>query len=178
MFSNRIGLKGVVAACAAAGSLAACATTMSPTMTQGVQNYADRQGIETTLVRYTTGLDTLDPDLYASSFSEEAEFTVGDTVYHGRGEIRSIITGMQDSRAERAANAGPEAADAPPTIMHHVMTNAVIDIVDADTAYHHAYWMTVIGSGRDFSVAGEGRYEDELVKRDGEWLIYRRKLLQ
>ena len=31
------------------------------------QNYIDRQAIETTLVRYSTGLDAFDADVYASS---------------------------------------------------------------------------------------------------------------
>lgn len=142
------------------------------------QNYIDRQAIETTLVRYSTGLDTFDADVYASAFTEDAEFTMEGKVYRGRDEIRKIITDMKASRAERAADKDP--ANDPPPIMHHVMTNAVIDIVSADTARHHCYWMTVSGGPQmySFRVAAEGRYEDELVKRDGQWLIHRRKILE
>jgi len=138
------------------------------------QNYVDRQAIETTLVRYSTGLDTLDPDIYASAFTEDAEFAMEGKVYRGRDEIRKIITDMKASRAERLADTDP--ANDPAPIMHHVITNAVIDIVSADTAKHHSYWMTVSGGPQmySFRVAAEGRYEDELVKRNGEWLIYRR----
>jgi hypothetical protein len=156
-------------------TLAACAT--APAADVGAaQTYADRQMIETTLVRYTTGLDTLDADLYVSAFAEDAEFTIGDRVYKGRDEIRTIITGLQESRAERGGDG--DAGNDPPASMHHVMTNAVITIVDEDTALHQSYWMTVVGSDRDFRVASQGRYEDELVKRGGEWLIYRRSLLR
>ncbi len=142
------------------------------------QNYVDRQAIETTLVRYSTGLDTFDPDIYASAFTEDAEFTMEGKVFRGRDEIRKIITDMKASRAERAADKDP--ANDPPPIMHHVITNAVIDIVSADTARHHSYWMTVSGGPQlnSFRVAAEGRYEDELVKRDGQWLIHRRKILE
>jgi uncharacterized protein (TIGR02246 family) len=142
------------------------------------QNYVDRQAIETTLVRYSTGLDTLDPDLYASAFTEDAEFTMEGKVFRGREEIRKIITDMKASRAERLADKDP--ANDPAPIMHHVITNAVIDIVSADTAHHHSYWMTVSGGPQlnSFRVAAEGRYEDELVKRDGQWLIHRRKILE
>jgi len=142
-----------------------------------VQNYLDRQAIETTLVRYSTGLDTFDADVYASAFTEDAEFQLEGKVHHGRDEIRKIITDMKASRAERAADADP--SNDPPPSMHHVMTNAVIDIVSADTARHHCYWMTVSGGPEmyNFRIAAQGAYEDELVKRDGQWLIKRRKII-
>ncbi len=145
-----------------------------------LQNYVDRQAIETTLVRYSTGLDTFDPDIYASVFTEDAEFTMTfeNKVFHGRDEIRKIVADMKASRAERKADKDP--ANDPPPIMHHVMTNAVIDITGADTALHHCYWMTVAGGPElnSFRVAAQGRYEDELVKRDGKWLIHRRKIVE
>lgn len=144
------------------------------------QNYVDRQAIETTLVRYSTGLDTFDADVYASVFTEDAEFTIDreNKVYRGRDEIRAIVSGMKADRATRAADADPK--NDPPPIMHHVLSNAVIDIVSADTARHHAYWMTVSGGPEmySFRVAAQGRYEDELVKRDGQWLIHRRRIVE
>jgi 3-phenylpropionate/cinnamic acid dioxygenase small subunit len=143
-----------------------------------IQNYVDRQAIETTLVRYSTGLDTFDPEVYASAFTEDAEFTMEDKVYRGREEIGKIISDMKASRAERLADKDP--SNDPPPIMHHVMSNAVIDIVSADRAVHRCYWMTVAGGPElnSFRVAAEGRYEDELVKRDGQWLIHRRKIVE
>jgi 3-phenylpropionate/cinnamic acid dioxygenase small subunit len=142
-----------------------------------LQNYVDRQAIETTLVRYSTGLDTFDADVYASAFTEDAEFTMEGKVFKGRAEIAKIITDMVADRAKRAADA--DASNDPPPSMHHVMTNAVIEIVSADLARHHCYWMTVNGGPAmySFRVAAQGRYEDELVKRDGKWLIHRRKIL-
>jgi 3-phenylpropionate/cinnamic acid dioxygenase small subunit len=142
------------------------------------QNYVDRQAIETTLVRYSTGLDTFDADVYASVFTEDAEFMMEGKVFRGRAEIGKIITDMKADRAKRAADSDP--TNDPPPIMHHVMTNAVIDIISADAARHHCYWMTVNGGPQmySFRVAAEGRYEDELVKRDGKWLIHRRKIVE
>jgi uncharacterized protein (TIGR02246 family) len=142
-----------------------------------LQNYVDRQAIETTLVRYSTGLDTFDADVYASAFTEDAEFAMEGKVFKGRAEIATIITDLKADRAKRAADADP--ANDPPPSMHHVMTNAVIDIVSADKATHRSYWMTVNGGPAmySFRIAAQGRYEDELVKRDGQWLIYRRKIL-
>ena len=162
-----MGVAVLLAACGAAPDRSAAS----------LQNYVDRQAIETTLVRYSTGLDTFDADVYASAFTEDAEFTMQDKVYRGRDEIRKIITDMKASRAERLADKDP--TNDPPPIMHHVLSNAVIDITSPDTATHQAYWMTVSGGPQlnSFHVAAEGRYEDELVKRDGKWLIHRRKIL-
>jgi len=146
--------------------------------TAAIQNYVDRQAIETTLVRYSTGLDTFDPEVYASAFTEDAEFTMEGKVFRGRAEIGKIISDMKAGRAERLADKDP--ANDPSPIMHHVMSNAVIDIVSADRALHHCYWMTVSGGPElnSFRVAAQGRYEDELVKRDGQWLIHRRKIVE
>lgn len=143
-----------------------------------LQNYVDRQAIETTLVRYSTGLDTFDPDIYASAFTEDAEFSMEDQVFRGREEIAGIITGMLADREARRADEDP--ANDPPPSMHHVMSNAVIDITGPDTALHHSYWMTVSGGPElySFRVAAQGRYEDELVKVDGQWLIHRRKIVE
>jgi 3-phenylpropionate/cinnamic acid dioxygenase small subunit len=157
--------------------VAACAPKPAPPPAS-FQNYIDRQAIETTLVRYSTGLDTFDADIYASVFTEDAEFSMEGKVFRGRDEIRKIVADMKVSREERSTDKDP--ANDPPPIMHHVMTNAVIDITSADTARHHCYWMTVSGGPAmySFRVAAEGRYEDELVKRDGQWLIHRRKIVE
>jgi 3-phenylpropionate/cinnamic acid dioxygenase small subunit len=162
----------------AASMLAASACGNKPQeQASALQSYVDRQAIETTLVRYSTGLDTFDADIYASAFSEDAEFEMEGKTFRGRDEIRKIILDMKEGRAARAADSDP--ANDPPPSMHHVLTNAVIDIVAPDTARHHAYWMTVSGGPEmyNFRIAAQGRYEDELVKRDGQWLIHRRKIM-
>jgi hypothetical protein len=63
--------------------------------------------------------------------------------------------------------------------MHHVMTNATLDVVSDGEARHYAYWMTVLGDADGkYTVASMGHYEDVLMKRDGDWLIQTRKLLR
>lgn len=138
----------------------------------------ERAAINRVLVQYTSGLDTLDADLYANAFAEDGRFIVGDTVNSGHDAIRNIITDLQESRRERAQQASEEGEEYIEPVMHHVMSNAFIEFVDDTTAIHQSYWMTVIGNDREFRVASMGRYEDILKKIDGEWKISERYLLR
>ena len=140
-----------------------------------LQRLMDKAEIEAVLVRYTHALDTLDADKYANVFTQDAVFEMGaGEVRKGRAEIRGIITDLQESRSEREAS-----GTAAPSLMHHVMTNATLDIVGDDEAHHYAYWMTILGNAdNEYRVASMGHYEDVLVKRNGEWLIQTRKLLR
>lgn len=151
-----------------------------------LQEYADRIAINATLVQYTTGLDTVDADLYAGAFTPDAKFYRGQSpdkaeiMAEGTAQIRKIITDLaaSDARAKAAREAAWDGEGAPPPrIRHHVMTNAAVELIDDHTAAHRAYWMTVSGSGRDMNVVAQGSYQDLLVKVDGKWLIEERYLL-
>ena len=131
----------------------------------------DRAAIQNLVVKYTIALDTLDADMYASVFAEDAEFTFGGNTYKGRDQIRKIVT---DLKARRAA---AQTADAPKS--YHVLSNTYIELVNDHEAHHRSYWQTVTGqSSGPFTVGGMGRYEDTLVKRNGTWLIQKRQIIQ
>lgn len=159
----------------AAGLLIAAPFRTTAADGDAVQRLLDKAAIEDVLVQYTRALDTLDADRYASVFAEDAVFEMGQgQTRKGRAEIRSIITGLQESRAEREA-----AGTATPSLMHHVMTNATLDIVSDREAHHYAYWMTILGDAENnYRIASMGHYEDVIVKRDGQWLIQSRRLLR
>jgi hypothetical protein len=162
----------------AASAILALGTLQVQSATSAIDEAHERAAINKVLVQYTTGLDTLNADIYVDAFAADGKFFVGETVNEGHEAIRKIITDLQDSRKERAEQAKAEGREYQDPLMHHVMTNAVIDIVDETTATHHAYWMTVIGSDRTFNVASMGHYEDTLKKIDGEWKISERHLLR
>jgi hypothetical protein len=138
-----------------------------------VQKLLDRTEIETLVTSYVKGLDTLDADLYAGVFAEDAVFELpGGVVHRGRAAIRKIVTDLQDSRARN------QAAGTPSPSLYHVMSNTSIEIVDANNARHQSYAQTVrAAEGGQFVVGFMGRYDDELVKRDGRWYIQNRKLV-
>lgn len=155
----------IFAALAAVGTAAA--------QDAAVQKLLDRAEIEDVVTRYVKGLDTLDADLYAGVFAEDAVFELpGNVVHRGRAAIRKIVTDLQESRARNAA------AGTPSPSLYHVMANTSIELVDATHARHWSYAQTVrAAEGGAFVVGFMGRYEDELVKRDGRWYIQSRKLV-
>jgi uncharacterized protein (TIGR02246 family) len=137
-----------------------------------LQELRDRAEIEALVARYVTALDTLDADGYAGVFAEDADFDVAGTKYHGRGEIVKVVTGLKESRAAAEAEGRTQAS------LYHTMSNTAIEIVDADQARHASYWQTVrVGPDNVITVGAMGRYEDVLVKRDGQWLIRSRKVV-
>jgi uncharacterized protein (TIGR02246 family) len=155
---------GVLAAMLAAPTLAA----RGPSAAEQLE---DRAAIQNLVVKYTIALDTLDADMYASVFAEDAEFTFGGNTYKGRDQIRKIVT---DLKARRAAS---QTADAPKS--YHALSNTYIELVNDHEAHHRSYWQTITGpSSGPFTVGGMGRYEDTLVKRNGTWLILKRQIIQ
>jgi hypothetical protein len=59
-------------------------------------------------------------------------------------------------------------------MMRHYSTNVIID-GDGDHVDVTSYVLAYTGSGPGQLMATTGRYEDEMVKRDGRWLLKRRR---
>jgi uncharacterized protein (TIGR02246 family) len=137
-----------------------------------VQRLLDKAEIEAVVARYVTALDTLDADAYEGVFTEDGVYDVTGTVYKGRPAIRKIVTDLAASRARSEAEGKPSPR------LYHVMANSSIEILDATNARHQSYAQTVrAGEDGRFTVGFMGRYEDDLVKVDGRWLIKSRKLV-
>ena len=161
-----------------AGVFTATALTFSATLPTAAMaadavstvELSDRAAIQNLVVKYTIALDTLDPDMYASVFAEDAEFTFGGMTHRGRADIRAVVTGLQERRAKRGG-------DAPKS--YHVLSNTFVEFVNDHEAHHRSYWQTISGpSSGPFNVGGMGRYEDTLVKKNGQWLIQKRDIIQ
>ena len=138
-----------------------------------VQKLLDRAEIEALVDALRDGLDTLDADMYAGVFAEDAVFELpGGVVHRGRAAIAKIVTDLQESRARNEAAGTPSAKPVPRHGEH------AIEIIDATNARHQSYAQTVrAAEGGQFIVGFMGRYEDVLVKRDGRWYIQTRKLV-
>jgi len=121
-------------------------------ITAGAQRLADREAIEQVLARANIGFELSDPD------------------------IRTIIS----DRVERSRNTDPATLSYDPASLRRYNRNSdqLIEIVDATHARHISTWLVVMKTNVDIHMSAVGRYEDELVKRDGEWLIAKRRRIE
>lgn len=156
---------------------AACAATPAPDPGGPPERYADRLAIAETLQRYMVGIDSMDEALYESAFAENATFELNGQIYEGRETIGDIIVGVRTNREARLAASAADGSP-PPNTLFHIMMNSRIAFVDEDTAIHRSYYETISQSPEgEVRIGAIGRYEDELQKIDGAWLIVKRKLI-
>jgi hypothetical protein len=161
-------------ACAPAGSGDAAA-----------QRLADREAIEQTLARANLGFELSDADLFANAFASDAVYELAGEGpvfgyqkmrYSGRDDISTIIT----DRLERARTADPATLSYDPASLRRYNRNSdsLIELLGTDEAKHVSTWLVVMKTNVDIHMSAVGRYEDELVKRDGEWLIAKRRRIE
>jgi uncharacterized protein (TIGR02246 family) len=137
-----------------------------------VREYRDRQAIEALMWHYVRALDSLDADAYAANFTPDGQFGTGAKAEKGRDALRDMILNLRKTRAEREAKGEPPSAP-----MYHVITNSHVEFIDKDHARFYSYWMTVFAAGAKEApprVAAAGRGIDQLVRRNGTWLIQAR----
>ena len=60
-------------------------------------------------------------------------------------------------------------------MMRHLVTNVIIDAAGTDRATTWCYVLALTGPDPANLMTTTGRYEDEVVKRHGRWLIERRR---
>lgn len=149
------------------------------------QRLADREAIEAVLKRANTGFELSDADLFAGAFAEDAQYELAGKgpvfgyqkmLYKGRADIRAIVT----DRLERARNADPSTLKYDPASLrrYNRNTDSHIEILEGGKARHSSTWMVVMKTNVDIHISAVGRYEDELVKRDGQWLIESRRRIE
>ena len=118
----------------------------------------DTRAIEAVLVRYATGIDTRDWELFRTCFTADAAIDYGDIgTWTGADEI----TGFMD-----AAHIGFAATN-------HMMSNFSID-VDGDRATARSYVHVVLAFDGGW-IDGVGTYDDSLVRVGEGWQIASRR---
>jgi SnoaL-like domain len=170
-----------------AAVLAGCAPPMAevPAPDPAAMRLADREAIEDVLARVNRAFELSDADRFADAFAQDAVFELEGKApvfgyqkmrYEGRDQIRQIIT----DRLERARAADPKTLSYDPVTLRRYNRNSDsrIEIVDATHARHGSTWMVVMKTNVDIHTSAIGRYEDELEKRDGAWLITKRRRIE
>jgi hypothetical protein len=173
-----LGCAAIVAACTPASSGVGSSAAAEARL-------ADREAIEQVLSRANIGFELSDPDMFANAFALDAVYELASDVpvfgyqklrYEGRADIRTIIS----DRLERSRTTDPATLSYDPNSLRRYNRNSdeLIEIVDATHARHISTWLVVMKTNVDIHMSAVGRYEDELVKRDGEWLIAKRRRIE
>ena len=134
-----------------------------------MERLEDRLAIEDLINRYAWALDMRDFETLGTCFADECEF---DSSPHeltphlpfparGREGIMSLVSGAQGKWAS--------------TQRRHVMTNLVVEFVDARQAFAKAY-MTVFHTDPPDAPRAvlAGHYEDDVVFIENRWLFRKR----
>jgi hypothetical protein len=145
-----------------------------------VQAIEDRLAIEDLVAgKYAMALDTGDPDAYAGVFTEDAYLSVAGRPFKGRKEIRQMMEEIKKAHEKYDTRPAPASGHLWGPV-RHVVTNPVINIT-GNTATSDTYSTELGSNGRDEKNHGNPqgimnvcRYEDNLVKQNGQWLISKR----
>ena len=126
-----------------------------------VRALADRAAIQDVVARYFAGLDRQDFDRVASCFTS-------DVVADYRGRVLEGVDALVDiTRGVRRY-----------AVTTHFMGNYLVE-VRGDTATAETYatdHLRIMQSGEEADMSHGLRYYDELVRKDGQWLISRRAM--
>ncbi|MDD9997441.1 MAG: nuclear transport factor 2 family protein [Rhodospirillaceae bacterium] len=116
----------------------------------------DRQEIYDCLLRYTRGMDRLDPDSVISAFHPDASANGGT-----REELAAGGVAMHSEENRYT---------------QHCLTNHYCEL-DGDLANAETYFVYFGAREREATDVLGGRYIDEFERRDGEWRLSKRIVL-
>jgi uncharacterized protein (TIGR02246 family) len=162
-------VRGVLAiVLAVTPALAAAASGMPQasalTMEQRLQRVEDELAIRRVLVDYAATQDARDYAGYAALFAKDGEWVNGKTVHKGRAAIQKMLVDLYGEPPPGYVNSES----------YHITSNPQIN-VDGDRATARSRHLLVMRGPRgEPTPALAGRYEDELIREDGQWKILRR----
>lgn len=129
-------------------------------MASSLQRLLDKDAIRDVLMRYCRGADRNDCELMFTAFHPGATISIN-------GETHAADTLVKTVCAARRRGG------------QHIAGNVLIE-VDGEVAYSECYWVsfaTVERDGADYTRIRGARSVDRFERRDGEWRIARRQVL-
>ena len=123
----------------------------------------DKDAIRELMAEYCFRLDEGRYEDMAALFTEDGTW---DTAFGKASGRAAIATLAADIRAHAGTNR-PRAA--------HLVTNIVI-VLEGERARVRSNWMVMQNSPDGPRIGSGGAYHDEIVRRDGRWLFYYRKI--
>ena len=120
----------------------------------------DKLEIQELAARYNHAVDSGDGAAYAATFTDDGVMAAGEMKLEGRDALEQFAKGFGQSQ------------NSP----RHVISNIVVE-GDGDHATLRAYiQMFVMDNGRQ-QIATAGKYNDDLIKKDGKWRFVRREFI-
>ena len=150
----------------AAGMLPALALaqTGAPTVEQRLRRVEDELAIQRILVDYAARQDARDYAGYAALFAKNGEWVNGKNSYKGREAILKMLTGLYGTPPPGYVN----------NESYHISTNFQIDVNGDHATARSRHLLIMRGPKGEPTPSLGGRYEDELIREDGQWKILRR----
>lgn len=140
------------------------ATQEQTRLEQRLQRVEDELAIRRILVEYSATQDARDFAGYAALFAREGEWVNGQTRHQGREAIHQMLIDLY----------GPPPPDYVNNESYHITSNDRIDIQGDRATARSRHLLVMRGVNGEPMPALAGRYEDELIREDGEWKILRR----
>lgn len=131
---------------------------------QRVQLIEDEMAIKRVILDYAVRLDGRDFDGYAALFAKDGIWQNGNTIKHGRDEIRQMLEGIYGAPPPGYVN----------TDSYRIVSNVEVEL-KGDRATAHSRQLTIM-RGEDGSPTPRlsGIYDDEFIREDGAWKILHR----
>ncbi|MBO9581800.1 MAG: nuclear transport factor 2 family protein, partial [Sphingobium sp.] len=121
--------------------------------------------VQRILVDYAARLDAQDFAGYAGLFAREGTWANGKTVRKGPDEIKAMLTGIYGTPAPGFVN----------NESYHLVSNPEVDLIDADHARARSRHLLMMrGPDGHPTPMLAGRYEDEMIRENGQWKILHR----
>ncbi|MFO7324104.1 MAG: nuclear transport factor 2 family protein [Pseudomonadota bacterium] len=151
----------------AATLLASCDRTAGErqaAMAQRLQRVEDELAIHRLLVDYSATQDARDYQAYAALFARDGEWVNGNRTYKGREAILAMLNDLY----------GPTPPGYVNNESYHITSNPQVDVQGDRATARSRHLLVMRGPNGEPVPMLAGRYEDELVREDGEWKILRR----
>lgn len=165
MVTTRSTFRALLAALAAAFALAALAQQGNGlTVEQRLQRVEDELAIRRLLVDYSATQDARDYAGYAALFAKDGEWVNGRTVHKGREAIHRMLVNLYGNPPPGYVN----------NESYHISSNPQIEVQGDRATARSRHLLVMRGPEGQPVPALAGRYEDELIREDGNWKILRR----
>jgi hypothetical protein len=116
------------------------------------------------LVEYAARQDARDYTGYADLFAKNGEWVNGKNVYKGRDAILKMLVGLYGTPAPGYVN----------NDSYHLNTNFQIDVSGDRATARSRHLLVLRGPKGEPTPSLAGRYQDDLIREEGEWKILRR----